>query len=661
MMDRRVGFVLLAVGAALLAWMVLFAAKAPPSFDGAMNLQVAQSLANGEGYRRSYADRIAFPQEVQTNAPYVVPAAVVYKIFGVGIAQSQVVNQAYLVLFALGVAWLLRRQTGVLGAGLGMAFALATPGVLRFGMGGYGEVVALAWAMLALVAFPWEDARRNLSRCVLAGLCLALALCTKTVMAICVVAFGLTMAVVAMSAPGVPLRDRRNQLLGLGAATALPMLVFEIWRRASSAGQHAATALDWQARLHAIYTQAGVAGGFQDTANLGEKFTKHFALLSGFFGVSGGATWVWLLGAAVLSVVLVATRRIDPRRHAPLFALLAAAGVYFAWWLLITPTGKAWHRRILDGALLLNVAWAYVAALSIQLAAQDGSRRWRGLAWVPAVMCMLFGVRFARTDALPIMEAPPDTRDLQRTVDLVRALPPDAQLFGIGWYSAPTVSLLAGRPMQDFNDAIVRELDPRRPVYFVFDAQALAAHRQDEVMRLYPLTPLLPEGSGSQVYRADLAQFVAMPGPSASKPATPRVDLIKDDYPYLHGFYGAESSGTRWMRTDAEVLLKYDGSPAVATTVYVVSPPAYHHQEGGVALHVSLDGCDAGEQRVAKSGLYPLTFVIPAQCRPAEGKDVRVRIMADNIVESSITRDDRGLALSMRDIGFATPPAASTP
>ena len=76
MMDRRVGFVLLALGAALLAWMVLFAAKAPPSFDGAMNLQVAQSLANGEGYRRSYADRIAFPQEVQTNAPYVVPAAV---------------------------------------------------------------------------------------------------------------------------------------------------------------------------------------------------------------------------------------------------------------------------------------------------------------------------------------------------------------------------------------------------------------------------------------------------------------------------------------------------------------------------------------------------------------------------------------------------------
>ncbi len=38
----------------------------PPSFDGAMNLQVASSIANGEGYRRNYASREAFPHEIQT-------------------------------------------------------------------------------------------------------------------------------------------------------------------------------------------------------------------------------------------------------------------------------------------------------------------------------------------------------------------------------------------------------------------------------------------------------------------------------------------------------------------------------------------------------------------------------------------------------------------
>ena len=131
---------------AFLLWVLVmvgnYALNRPVSFDGAMNLQVAQSLSDGEGYVRHYGGTRAFPIEVQTDAPFIVPAAAVFKLFGVGMVQSQLVNFAYMALFLLLVGYVLAR---FFGTGIALAGALAcflVPGFYQIGMNGWGELVA---------------------------------------------------------------------------------------------------------------------------------------------------------------------------------------------------------------------------------------------------------------------------------------------------------------------------------------------------------------------------------------------------------------------------------------------------------------------------------------------------------------------------------------
>jgi len=82
------------ISAILLIIFIVDVFGSPVSFDGAMNLQVAASLADGHGYARFYDEWILFPEEVQTNAPFILPASLVFALFGVSLATAQVVSIA---------------------------------------------------------------------------------------------------------------------------------------------------------------------------------------------------------------------------------------------------------------------------------------------------------------------------------------------------------------------------------------------------------------------------------------------------------------------------------------------------------------------------------------------------------------------------------------
>src|SRR5690606_3415755 len=72
----------------LAAWLLYGLAAAAATqellFDGAMNLEVARSLAEGNGPRRLYDHGTLFAPEVQTKEPYYILGALVFKILGVG-------------------------------------------------------------------------------------------------------------------------------------------------------------------------------------------------------------------------------------------------------------------------------------------------------------------------------------------------------------------------------------------------------------------------------------------------------------------------------------------------------------------------------------------------------------------------------------------------
>jgi hypothetical protein len=125
--------------------LAIWSATEQVSFDGAMNLEVARSLAEGHGYQRLYAGHSGFSHEIQSRAPYILPAAAIFAAFGVGIWQAQLTNLLYAAALIAVVFLLVRRWTSWRWGVFAVAVCLWTPGICAISMNGYGEVPALVW------------------------------------------------------------------------------------------------------------------------------------------------------------------------------------------------------------------------------------------------------------------------------------------------------------------------------------------------------------------------------------------------------------------------------------------------------------------------------------------------------------------------------------
>ena len=79
----------------------------------------------------------------------------------------------------------------------------------------------------------------------------------------------------------------------------------------------------------------------------------HFAILSKYVQLDPNLTAVWLLLPCLVCSLYV----FSPRRELKwlVLSILLCAVVYLTWWLFVTPTMKAWPRRIFNGAILINL------------------------------------------------------------------------------------------------------------------------------------------------------------------------------------------------------------------------------------------------------------------------------------------------------------------
>jgi len=622
-----------------------------PSFDGGMNLEVASSIAKGEGYRRSYAQRDVFPHEIQTGAPYILPAAAVFKIWGIAIPQAQVVNITYFALL-LATTFLLVRQRGSRTLALFAACTAAVvPGILQFGFGGYGEVPALALVFAATTTFYSERSKRPLVTAFVAGVLLALAVITKTVMLIGAGALCLCV-ILELACPADGQRAPHVKRMGaLAAGGMLTMIAMELWR-AMALGGIDAWASWWTEETSGIFRQAGIRTGLADTTTgLLEKLSLHLHYLSHDYRFAMWATALWLV---LLCFAGVATLLRSPKRAGKwsTLTILVIAIVYMAWWLLVTPTAKAWHRRIIDGMICANVGMIMFVA--------TWSSDWRDRAYgrlarilVILITCLILSLPLVwlvkGSRALVYANSNPnDNRALLHVVEEVRALPKNAYIFGIGWYSAPTISLLAERLILDFNDIPVSRLETGRPVYFV-QAPSDSSDYLGRVRSNYQLSEAPRDGY------ALLAAISLTPSP-----LTPQHDEVQrhihaaDNYSYMRGFNASEGSNGRWLSDDNLILLTPRAGDHFELIVYTPSQASYLYDSAPKVM-VSFDGCPAPAQDSKPGGVSKLNFPIPDSCGITPGQPVNVRIEVDNLIDAAVTRDQRALAVIGKELGFVGP------
>ncbi len=656
--DRAAGGLAAAVLLLAAAWLAagLVAAGATQNllFDGAMNLEVSRSLSEGMGPRRLYDSADLFAPGVQTKEPYLLVGAAVFSLLGVGPVQAQLPNLLFLALLVATIAWSVRRLAGVGAALAAVVLVLALPAMPQYGLNGYGEIPSFAFglASLAVVAWPGLFERRTLSKCIVAGLLAGLAISTKTVGLIQAGGIGLILLLRAWTESRASLRDTAATAGVFVAGMAIPLALVELWRLAwLGAAEYRAW---WDYQASRILYQAGVASTASSPppSPILQKIATHFRLLS---TEMGSGRWVT---AFALLLPLAGASFTHWGKHRPSRWLVAGLGAiavcYLIWWLAITPTEKAWLRRIYIGLACL----AMIAAITGWHAARDAidgrsrvSRFANGC--LLAALIVTFVPFVTRSLQRPISLQPNEavTRTIE-AAELVRALDADTPVFAYGWYSAPGVGLYSGRHLIDLTDWPIGGL-VGKPAYLVADRAAIDTDILSGILARYPHRALLDENIHAQVYSLDFSR-PADPFTEAERAAAPQhIDFVLDPEAPAHDLEAFDSvMGGRWTGTDSEVLLRYGGEDALTMRAYMALP-AFYRFDRPLSGRLVVPGCDPAP--FAFEGAGWKTFLLPMDCSIPSGRAVRVRILLDNVFDlPRVYVRQRGMLL--QSIGFRHPP-----
>jgi hypothetical protein len=266
------------------------------------------------------------------------------------------------------------------------------------------------------------------------------------------------------------------------AAGALPPAAFELYRLISF-GSIRAYAAFWRDQVPQIVSQAGfqIEGALdldraarQAGRSVFAKIAEHWSVLARDVGMNGVELTVVVVAPFAALVWLAVLHRSTWRTwlvdRQGLLAVQVAlyCGGYLVWWLAITPTDKAWYRRIVIG--LVALAFLYVLIVgSVTDAVRPAlrpPRRWRtsesllGGFTACAVATAGFAVAPAAADTVteafanapwransPAAAREREVREVAREVDRISA--EGGKVYAIGWWSVPVVQVYAESPIRN--------------------------------------------------------------------------------------------------------------------------------------------------------------------------------------------------------------------
>lgn len=641
----------------LIAWLLLMIVAGAMSrsleFDGAMNLLMSRSIAEGHGPREVYDSRDLFPAAVQTKAPFVLLGALVFKLFGVGQLQTQLPNLIYLGLLCTVLLVTLRRLFGTTTALLAIVLLLSSPSIIQYGLRGYGELPTLFFGLAALSVVAWPEPWHihTLRRCLLAGVFVGLALATKVVGIVQVATVGMVLLCRLFAEPSNTSRGfvRSGSSFALGLAT--PLLLVELWRLfwMGTAGYRAWWTFMWSA----IMSQSGAIP--RDPQGMfSAKIAHHFQILSTQVGLGHFAMMaaiVMPLAALVFAYFFAYTREQKYRSRWFLLGLLLLVVLYFPWWLAIVPSDKAWLRYIYIGLISLEV----VAGISIianfrgALAGRKPTIRLIHLALAVTIMST-YAPLTVKALKNPISFNPGE--EIVRTreaAQLVSGLPTDAIIFGYGWYSAPTVQIYTHRSFMDLTDFPIGKLIGK-PAYLVADRPTLVTGILGRVLARYPHRALMQPNPFAQVYAMDFANPVNSFTLADQAPIASKVVFADRDYPLTEGMEPFNPIGGRFIESDSEILLRYGGQSSFQLVGYMdAAQPSYYRWPGSLDGRIIIGHCPPLHFSFEKPGWRD--FQLPLECKPTRGENVRVRILLNNVFDLPWVKD-RQQAMLLSEIGF---------
>jgi len=318
----------------------------------------------------------------------------------------------------------------------------------------------------------------------------------------------------------------------------------------------------------------------------------------------------WLAAAATLR------REPSPARRLLIGSLLVSAGCYMLWWLCIVPDAMAWLRRILPGLLLQAILLAALCAP-------------RGRTLLAAAMAVLVvsSILLFRSGGLP-HRAPEVRREIVAAAGRLRALPPDAVIFGIGWWQAPQLTLLSGRNAENLYRWTPDAVNRLPHAYVVLDGAARFLAARYELSDLRATAELAPVASGpdveiDRIVRLDPARPLEAPGPLEAE-----FDPGRDRMPHAAGWYSAEGVGA-WVQPDSRIRLLRTRQRRLILHAILPDGLFAPGRQGRRQTRTLTLALDDTIQRIALTGPGPLSLDLPLDEPPPVPTPVTLTMQID--------------------------------
>jgi len=624
--ENLVGVGLFAAIGWLLSYFIGIAFVSYPDFDGALNLNVARSLLEGNGYRNFYDEWVPFFPE--TNAPFIFPAAGALALFGISPIGTQLVNLLYVFIFAVLVFLLVARLSNRLAGLIAVFVVLQAPGLHAYGMNGYGEVAALSFMLAACLVLCRALDSNERELVIIGGALLALSYLTKTVSLIWIP------PVVICFLAATPRSRRRSDATHLVLSIALPVIAWELYRLASLHGfdQYAHW---WRVKLAEILDRAGPSTRLQDTSGWANKAQMHAKLLEAWMGFP--ARWWTIAYPVLLASAAFPVMRIWRKDAAGRFvfaSLFLTSILYFVWWILLTPTQEAWLRRIMNGIIVAEI----LTILLIYRLAQV-----RTLVAVSSMIALGTALAFTVAHNQLLWNRPDDrsqTASNRAFFEQVSALPSASELYAAAWYQSPVTALVTGRKFFDFTRHSSGEMNANRKERFLV-IELVALYQRGwiaEVLKRCVCDPVFANGGG-RIYR-----IRAVRDDAADLAAT--TVITPDSGVFGTGFFAGDSD-TRWSSERARLRLPVSDFDQLLLWLHVPEPEQMTSSPDPPVIEIHRGDCRLVRAKLA-GGENQL--LVENTCRGKAGSDTLEFHMNGHITPAAAAPDTRELAWLFRSM-----------
>lgn len=445
----------------IIAWVALFvyiviggvyAFKGYVGFDEGFNLQMPVNLALHGKYGTTYQGGQLFDPVITTGPTVLLPIALSFDVFGVGILQARLVVFLYWLIFIVLFSVITYRLGGWLSMLLAVIWFAFLPFILDFGLKVMGEIPGMVFLLIGLWAL-------SKNKPFLGAMLLGCSVLTRTnnlfVLGTLVLFYGIRRFLTSEPSRKETIKPALAAITGF----ALPLTAWEAVRL---------LALGWPGYRHNWKEFLQLSGLLPGTRQI--LTVSSFASRLQTIGIPYGVSAQIALGAGVLFLAAMMVWGLftyrscvlpdNAEQEIRLYWLLNASGfVFLLWWFLGNRT-NLW-RHLLSGYLL----WGLLVCVTLVrwlkgVANQRWFNGWRGLARIGSAFLLIFLVFYPVKLRFHQLEVElTQTYTCQMTwAQQIRAMSEQKAVFGYwGWFQSPELSFLSQVNFYDVAQPATRE------------------------------------------------------------------------------------------------------------------------------------------------------------------------------------------------------------